>query len=234
MTDSQSPLPPAGTQGYAGALPPASPGQLPVKPTRPWYKKKRFMIPILVVLVVGGIGSLGGGDEAELAGAVKPAVTEEAQSKEAAAATEAEAAAQAEEDAVEAAEKAAEDAAAAEVAAAAEAADAAAAAAAAAAEEAARGTISQQNARRSGESYLDFSAFSRTGLIEQLEYEGFSTEDATWGVDGVSVDWNEQAAKSAKSYLEFTSFSRSGLVEQLIYEGFTPEQAEYGTSQTGL
>ena len=77
----------------------------------------------------------------------------------------------------------------------------------------------------------------RAGVEEpqhQLEYEGFSTEDATWGVDRVSVDWNEQAAKSAKSYLEYTSFSRSGLVDQLLYEGYTAKQAEYGVSQTGL
>ncbi|TQJ69657.1 host cell surface-exposed lipoprotein [Arthrobacter sp. SLBN-100] len=116
-------------------------------------------------------------------------------------------------------------------------ADAAAAKAAAEAEaEAAakKGTISQQNALRKAASYLDFTAFSRTSLIHQLEFEKFSTDDATWASDRVSVDWNEQAAKKAKSYLEFTSFSRSGLVEQLLYEGFTPEQAEYGVSTTGL
>jgi len=148
-------------------------------------------------------------------------------SEEDAAAAEAEAAAQAEEDAAVAAEKAAEEAAAAEAA-------AAEAAAAAAAEEAARGTVAQQNAKGSAESYLDYSAFSRTGLIDQLEFEGFSTEDATWAVDRVSVDWNEQAAKSAKSYLDYSSFSRSGLVDQLIFEGFTPDEANYGVSQTGL
>jgi hypothetical protein len=114
-------------------------------------------------------------------------------------------------------------------------ADAAAAKAAAEAEAAAkRGTVSQQNALRAAGDYLDFSAFSRPGLIHQLEYEKYSTEDATWAVDRVTVDWNAQAAKSAKSYLEFTSFSRSGLVEQLLYEGFTPEQADYGVSTTGL
>ncbi|WP_142057807.1 Ltp family lipoprotein [Pseudarthrobacter sp. B4EP4b] len=114
-------------------------------------------------------------------------------------------------------------------------ADAAAAKAAAEAEAAARkGTVSQQNALRKAESYLDFTAFSRTGLIEQLEYNKFSSADATWAVDRVTVDWNEQAAKKAKSYLEFTSFSRSGLVDQLLYNGFTPEQAEYGASTTGL
>lgn len=114
-------------------------------------------------------------------------------------------------------------------------ADAAAAKAAAEAEAAAKkGTLSQQNALRKAESYLDFTAFSRTGLIQQLEFEKYSVEDATWAVDRVTVDWNEQAAKKAKSYLEYTSFSRPGLVEQLIFEGFTAEQAEYGTSTTGL
>lgn len=110
-------------------------------------------------------------------------------------------------------------------------ADAAAVAAKAAA---AAGTISQQNALRTAKDYLDFSAFSRPGLIGQLEYEKYSTEDASWAVDRVAVDWNEQAVKSAKDYLDFTSFSRAGLLDQLIYEGFTPEQAEYGVSQTGL
>ena len=107
--------------------------------------------------------------------------------------------------------------------------------AAAEAEAAAKaGTVSQRNALRQAENYLDFTAFSRTGLIHQLEFEKYSTADATWAVDRVTADWNEQAAKKAKEYLEFTSFSRAGLVDQLIFEGFTPEQAEYGASQTGL
>jgi hypothetical protein len=96
------------------------------------------------------------------------------------------------------------------------------------------GTVSQRNALRKADSYLDYTAFSRPGLIHQLEFEKYSTEDATWAVDRVTVDWNEQAAKKAKSYLEYTSFSRSGLVDQLLFEGFTPEQAEYGASTTGL
>jgi hypothetical protein len=95
-------------------------------------------------------------------------------------------------------------------------------------------TVSQSNARRSAESYLSVSAFSRTGLIKQLEFEGFSLIDATYAVDAVDVDWNEQAAKSAASYLEVSSFSRSGLIKQLEFEGFTREQAEYGVSTTGL
>ncbi len=113
-------------------------------------------------------------------------------------------------------------------------ADAAAKVAADAAAKAAAGTISQQNALRKANDYLDFSAFSLTGLIKQLEFEKYSTEDATWAAERVKVDWNEQAAKKAKNYLDFSSFSHSGLVDQLLFEGFTPEQAEYGVSQTGL
>ena len=85
----------------------------------------------------------------------------------------------------------------------------------------------------SAQNYLEVSAFSYTGLIEQLEYEKFTTEQATYGADNCGADWNEQAAKSAASYLEIMSFSREGLIEQLQYEGFTYDQAVYGVTQNG-
>lgn len=94
-------------------------------------------------------------------------------------------------------------------------------------------TIGQRNALRSAESYLRFSAFSRTGLICQLEFEGYDTGDATFAVDFLDVNWNEQAALKAESYLEFSSFSRSGLIDQLLFEGFTQAEAEYGVAQMG-
>jgi uncharacterized iron-regulated membrane protein len=95
-------------------------------------------------------------------------------------------------------------------------------------------TVSQENARETAKSYLRHSSFSRKGLIEQLEFEGFSNKDATYGVDKQNADWNAQAVGSAKSYLSHSSFSRSGLIEQLEFEGFTATQAAYGVSQTGL
>ena len=95
-------------------------------------------------------------------------------------------------------------------------------------------TVAQSNAKKSATSYLKFSAFSRTGLIDQLEFEGFSIADATYGVDAQNADWNAQAAKSAKSYLKFSAFSRIGLIDQLVFEGYTQAQAEYGVSTTGL
>ena len=94
--------------------------------------------------------------------------------------------------------------------------------------------VSQQNAVRTAEDYLDYTAFSRQKLIEQLEYDDFSTADATFAVDHITVDWNEQAAKAAKDYLDYTGFSRGGLIEQLEYDGFTPAQARYGVAGTGL
>lgn len=94
-------------------------------------------------------------------------------------------------------------------------------------------TMGQKNALGSAESYLSFTAFSRQGLIDQLVYEGYSTEDATFAVDNCGADWNEQAAKSAQSYLDMTSFSRQGLIDQLVFEGFTQEQAEYGVTAVG-
>ena len=95
-------------------------------------------------------------------------------------------------------------------------------------------TVSQQNALESALSYLSWTAFSYSGLVEQLEFEGYSHEDATFAADYCGADWNEQAAKQAESYLSWTSFSRSGLIHQLEFEGFTREQAEYGCDAVGL
>lgn len=94
--------------------------------------------------------------------------------------------------------------------------------------------MSQKNARRSAAEYLDYSAFSRTGLINQLKYEGYSEPDAIYGTDAQHADWFEQAAKSAQSYMEYSSFSRQGLIDQLKYEGFSQAEAEHGADSVGL
>jgi len=92
----------------------------------------------------------------------------------------------------------------------------------------------REQAVKSASSYLDFTAFSREGLIDQLEFEGFSTDDATHGVDAQNADWNEQASLKAQSYLDFSTFSRQGLIDQLIFEGFSLDQATYGVNAVGL
>jgi len=95
-------------------------------------------------------------------------------------------------------------------------------------------TVSQKNAVKSAKAYLNYSAFSYTGLIKQLEYEKFSHADAVYGADNSGADWFAQAAKSAKAYMEYSAFSRGSLIDQLKYEGFTQAQAEHGADAVGL
>lgn len=94
-------------------------------------------------------------------------------------------------------------------------------------------TTEQRNALNTAQDYLGTMAFSYSGLIEQLEYEGYSAEAATYAADNCGADWNAQAAAMAQSYMDTMSFSRQGLIDQLIYEGFSQEQAEYGVSAVG-
>src|SRR5690606_33292321 len=59
-------------------------------------------------------------------------------------------------------------------------------------------TVAQEQAIISADSYLFLGGFSRTGLIAQLEFEGFSTEDAAFAVDYLDPNWNQQAIMSAQ------------------------------------
>lgn len=94
-------------------------------------------------------------------------------------------------------------------------------------------TTGQKNAIATAKSYLEIIPFSRTGLIKQLEFEKFSGEDATYGVDNCGADWNKQAVKKAEAYLAIMPYSRDALIKQLEFEGFTSEQAVYGAGQNG-
>ena len=95
-------------------------------------------------------------------------------------------------------------------------------------------TVAQQNAAKSAQSYLDYSAFSRKGLIDQLVIEDYHTADARLAVDSLDIDWKEQAAKSAQAYLDHSSFSRQGLIDQLVYEGYSKAEAVFGVDSVGL
>lgn len=94
-------------------------------------------------------------------------------------------------------------------------------------------TMGERNALKSAQQYLGFMAFSYDGLVDQLEYEGYSHDEAVYAADNCGADWKEQAAKKAADYLDLMSFSRDGLIEQLEYEGFSEEQAVYGVEQNG-
>lgn len=94
-------------------------------------------------------------------------------------------------------------------------------------------TSEQINAYNSAKGYLNYTAFSRQGLIDQLVYEQYSEEAAEFAVSQIEergeVDWYEQAERSARQYLDYTSFSKQGLIDQLSSDAggkFTYEQAE--------
>ena len=89
------------------------------------------------------------------------------------------------------------------------------------------------NAINTAKQYLDYSGFSRQGLIKQLEFEGYPTESATYAADNCGANWNEECAETAQNYLDYSSFSRDGLYQQLQFEGFTDEQIQYGLSAVG-
>jgi hypothetical protein len=98
-------------------------------------------------------------------------------------------------------------------------------------------TSGQTRALQSAKQYLQYQAFSKAGLIDQLSSKygaGFSKADATWAVNHCGANWYTQAVKSAKAYLKYQSFSRQGLIDQLSskYGGqFTLAQATYAVNK---
>lgn len=94
-------------------------------------------------------------------------------------------------------------------------------------------TLGQENSLKTAKQYIAVMDFSYTGLVEQLEYEGYSHDDAVYGADNCGADWMAEAAGSAKSYMDVMSFSRQGLLDQLLHEGYTQEQAEHGVASVG-
>jgi hypothetical protein len=101
-------------------------------------------------------------------------------------------------------------------------------------------SLEQQNAIEAAQGYLDYTAFSRKGLIEQLHSnsgDGYPLKVATYAVDSLHINYNAQAVKAAKSYLAYSSFSRKGLIDQLSSnygDGYTHAQAVYGVTKAGL
>lgn len=92
-------------------------------------------------------------------------------------------------------------------------------------------TRTQAQAIGTAKDYLRTAAFSKLGLADQLQYEGFSRTVSLYAVNHIKVSWRNQAYKSAKAYLSMMHFSLSGLIDQLEYEKFTHKQAVYGANR---
>ncbi|MBM6400266.1 Ltp family lipoprotein [Phycicoccus sonneratiae] len=205
--------PGAGQQPQATAPASAAVAAGAVSTTRPWFRKKRVLIPAgLAGFVILGSALTAGGDQTpSQESALKSATTSSAQPTPATKASPA-----------------------------AETVAPSATATVKPAPAKPKATAGQANALRSAENYIDLKGFSKKGLIQQLSSEygdGFKKADATWAVEHLDVNWNEQAVRAAQSYLELKGFSRNGLIEQLSSEygdQFTVKQATYAAQKVGL
>ena len=101
-------------------------------------------------------------------------------------------------------------------------------------------TTSQENAIASAYDYLDYSAFSKAGLIDQLSSkygDGFSKADAAFAVNHIKVNWNGRLLPPRWNTSTMTRSRAHGLIQRLeseYGEQFTHAQAVYGVNQTGL
>ena len=95
-------------------------------------------------------------------------------------------------------------------------------------------TRGEQNALETAHDYLNAMAFSASGLKHQLEFEGYTSDEADYAVENCGANWDEQARLMAREYLNSQAFSRKGLIEQLEYEGFTYSQASTAATSVGL
>jgi Host cell surface-exposed lipoprotein len=92
----------------------------------------------------------------------------------------------------------------------------------------------RRNALAKAREYLQYTAFSMQGLVNQLVVsESFSEEDSTFAAANVGADWGEQATKKAREYLEQMAFSETGLVNQLVFDGFTSAESELAAGSIG-
>lgn len=97
-------------------------------------------------------------------------------------------------------------------------------------------TQAKANATNKAKNYLEIMYWSRQKLVDQLKYEGFSTEEAEYGTNAASADWNNQAVLKGMDYFNSGQyFSYKGLIGQLTSdaEKFTDSQAQYAADNIG-
>ncbi|WP_166079137.1 Ltp family lipoprotein [Xiamenia xianingshaonis] len=96
-------------------------------------------------------------------------------------------------------------------------------------------TTGQKNAIKTAVEYCEWLHPSYQLAIDwMVEQDGYTTDDATFGVDHCGADWKEQAALNAKSQVDYGGASEEGLREQLgTFYKFTEDEIEYALAEVG-
>lgn len=95
-------------------------------------------------------------------------------------------------------------------------------------------SVQQKNAVRAADNYISIMPFSSSSLATQLEFEGYTTDEANYAISQLDVDWAEQAVKAAENYIDIMPFSAESLTTQLEFDGHSPEHAAAAVASVGL
>ena len=95
-------------------------------------------------------------------------------------------------------------------------------------------TTGERNALASAQTYLSVMNFSYQGIIDMLEYEGYSETECKYAADNCGADWNGMAANEAKKLIDGGVTTKEEIVDQLIFKGYTYQQAVHGAEANGL
>lgn len=97
-------------------------------------------------------------------------------------------------------------------------------------------TVGMKNALRAAEKRLGYGACSYDTLLKRLvENDKYKTEEATYAIEQLNVDWNAQAIEMAKKRLEMGFYSRNKLLKRLVEtDRFKEEEAIYAISQLNI
>ena len=99
-----------------------------------------------------------------------------------------------------------------------------------------------EQAIRQAKSYLETMSYDRDELIDQLEYDKFTQEEALYGsavaigdsVELPAMSETMTAEEAVKNYLQYFPMSRQGLIDQLsTIDGYSVEEATAGVDASG-
>lgn len=105
-------------------------------------------------------------------------------------------------------------------------------------------TANQEKALEDAKSYLKESTYSKKGLKEQLEFDGYTKKEANYAVNNCGANWKKQAKKEAKNLIRLSLdeewkkwgvfyYSKKSMIETLKYHGYTKSQAKFGAKKCG-